>query len=91
VTDEKPKPIDLPPARVKRVLIAPEMLIHAFAQDERPIQVEKGIPLDSQFRGFAFDPARNCIVVFFEHPSFPEVTSGSEIQSLVIEARRLDK
>lgn len=63
-------------ARVKRVVISPDVLFHVFGTDTS-WKVEQGIPIGSRLRGLTLDPYQNTINLFVENESFDEVADGS--------------
>lgn len=68
-------------ARVKRVVIVPEILFHIFGTGTSWL-VERGIPIGSRVRGVTHDPYANTINVFVEHESFPEIEAGSVAETI---------
>ena len=58
--------------RVKRIFVSPQVLMSMLTEGERAFCI-KGIPKDASFRGFQLDSMNNCITLFVEHNSFPEV------------------
>lgn len=59
-------------ARVKRVVINPQVLFHIM-QVETSWLVSKGIPDGAKMRGFTLDPYTQCLHLFVEHESFDEI------------------
>jgi len=75
-------------ARVKRVVIVPEILFHIFGTGTS-WRVETGIPLDARIRGVTHDPYANTINLFVEHESFPEIDGGSVAEPLEMLFKKL--
>jgi hypothetical protein len=63
-------------ARVKRVVINPQVLFHIM-QDQTAWKVSKGIPDGAKMRGFTLDPYTQCLHLFVEHHSFDEIDLNS--------------
>ena len=68
-------------ARVRRVVIVPEILFHIFGTGTSWL-VERGIPEGARVRGVTHDPYANTINVFVEHESFDEIETGSVAEPL---------
>lgn len=69
-------------ARIKRVVIAPEVLFHVLQKDTAWC-VEKGIPAGSVLRGITNDPLTMNLNMFVEHEDFPEVNLENEVSSQI--------
>lgn len=67
-------------ARLKRLLISPDVLFHIW-ETGTSWQVKQGIPPGSRVRGFTLDPNSQCLNVFVENEIFDEVNIETEIAS----------
>lgn len=65
-------------ARIKRLMINPEMLLHVM-ETGTGWRVSKGVPASAKFRGITIDPINQLIHIFVEHPSFEEIEVEKEI------------
>lgn len=75
-------------AKVKRVVISPDVLFHVFGTDTA-WRVEQGIPIGSRLRGVSHDPYANTINLFVEHESFGDITDGSVAPQLDMYFKKL--
>lgn len=75
-------------ARVKRVVIVPEILFHIFGTGTSWL-VESGIPAGARIRGVTHDPYANTVNLFVEHESFEEVSMGSVVEPIEMLFKKL--
>jgi hypothetical protein len=58
--------------RIKTVHITPQILGFFVKSGDLNLKID-GIPKDAKQVGAGYDHSRDCIIVAFEHPDFPEV------------------
>lgn len=75
MTDEKPQ-------RVMKLPVGHQFLQSVLTTGKINIEID-GLPKDAKFRGMAHDYGKNCINIFFEHPSFEEVHPGGLFPTLI--------
>lgn len=75
-------------ARVKRVVINPQVLFHIM-QEDTAWKVVKGIPAGAKMRGFTLDPYTQCLHLFVEHNSFDEVDLNTVAPQLETQFKKI--
>lgn len=75
-------------AKVKRIQISPEAMMHVMAQGTA-WRVSEGVPAGAKFRGCTLDPYTQIVYLFVEHESFPEIEVASVIPILETEFQKI--
>ena len=65
-------------ARIKRVIVNPNVLFHVFGS-RTAWKVVEGIPVGATMKGFTVDPLTMNLNLFIAHESFPEIQLEFEV------------
>jgi hypothetical protein len=75
-------------ARIKRIQINPEVLLHIMAKDSAWKMVE-GVPRGSKLRGASIDPYTQVLILLIENDSFDEIDVNTMAPLISTEFERI--